>query len=995
MGCSMQTQHDVRLALQGVGMFDGLAADRVDDHLARYRRLHDIGHRGMAFYLLEVQERGLHQVFGYESTVEYAQHRHDLDERRTRELLHAGARLRELVLIDEAFCRHEISWSKVILLLRVANEEHEEAWLERARESGVGALKHDVRLARRGGPPRDPDDVKGLPEVRFPVRASLGVHSHELLETAQKKLGAERGRPATVEDVLELTMGIYLDLERTGKTPGWTHVPSSHFRIHLQAAGPEPDAPLLVQTDDGLYPLDADTAHGAVSSQRGACARCDGEHILDDDDEHENENDTENGHDHEHEHGPEHVRERKRDHQPGLEHPHDRVHGQAHGHAHGHAHGQAHGHAHGDAHGRAQGHGHGQGLDQPTPPALRRRVLARDRHRCRCCGRATQLHVHHIVLRSHGGRTKVYNLVTLCIRCHALVHAGLLVIEGTTTKKARFVDRNGHPIVRPDRTVDEARLLAIEAPPRRDPIGLQAAPGGTPSVEAEPRSVALADVPDTVDGDWWRRHARLIRSRPDRGLELWPGVPLDDASPPTNGASSFAERTSAAEGTSVVEGTSAVEGASAADGTPVAGGASSAEETSAAEGTSVVEETSAAEGGSVAEETSAPEGASAVEGTSAAERTSTVEGTSAADGASVVGGASSADPAAPVAVTSPESFDVAFAGLVGRDDVLARLRTERDGSRALGEPFPHTLLTGAPGTGKTTLAAGLAACSSGHLVRTNGPLLQDTASLLRLLASLAEGDILFLDEVHAVPAPVLELLYQAMSERRLALTLHEGGRGRAQGLEKAITLALPPFTVLAATTVPSELDRAFVSRFGVREHLEPLDDAALASLATARARARRFELTAEAGDRLAAHARGTPRELLRLLDRALHHAAARGRCLLDQAYVDRVLAQLGYDEQGLSRTERRCVALLRGCRDPIPASRLARLLGVDRRTLTEEVEPWLVRQGHIRITPRGRSPAPPRWAAADGAVPHLLGSAGRRKSAVGLAATPTLEGRPG
>ena len=156
----MHTIHEARHALEGLGMVDGLAAEQVDEHLGRYLRLDDVGRRGLAFYLCEMQARRLYQSFGYSSTTDYALRRHDLSARRTRELLHAGAQLRELALIDEAFCGHDITWSKVVLLLRVASAEHEAAWLDRARALGISELKREVRLAKRGGPPRDPDDIR-------------------------------------------------------------------------------------------------------------------------------------------------------------------------------------------------------------------------------------------------------------------------------------------------------------------------------------------------------------------------------------------------------------------------------------------------------------------------------------------------------------------------------------------------------------------------------------------------------------------------------------------------------------------------------------------------------------------------------------------------------------------------------------------------------------------------------------------------------------------
>jgi Holliday junction DNA helicase RuvB len=725
---------DVRQALEAAGLVPGLPLAEIHARLEAGLRLHDTGQRVLAFYLNEMDVGRLHQASGHGSTAHYAEARLGIDRRRTSELIAVGKKLLTLELVDHAFCRQEIGWSKVLLLVGVATPEHQEAWLDRARKLSCRALALEVRLSKPGSPPRPPGERKGLPEIRFRFDADVGTLTYGKLERAKQKLSAESGRSVTDAEFLDVMADLFLQLEEDGSVPGRTRVSSSLYRIVLR---PEAGGGLVMDSEVGPLPV-AD----------GEPILCDGEVV------------------------------------PAADAPTSP----------------------GD-------------LDSKTPPALRRRVLARDGYRCRCCGSRQRLMVHHVRFRSHGGATRMSNLVTLCVRCHALVHDGLLVLVGDDAATLRFEDATKRPVNEGAAPPEAGTALAL-APPLP---------------HAQPIPTTLAAIPDVVDGSWWRRHAHLVRFG-SKGLELEEGVPLPD------------------------------------------------------------------------------------------------------------GEADACEPA-----PSDGSTRDAFSAIVGQDGLLHRFESAARGSRARGRAFPHTLLTGPAGTGKTTVAHALAASLGRRLVKAVGPLLQDVHVLVRLLADLREGDVLFVEEVHAAPRPVLEALYEAMAEQRLSLTLHSGARARA------LRFALPAFTLVAATTEGGDLPTPLLGRFGLRESLGYYPKEVLSGLVTREARKSGVTLEARASARLADFARGTPREALRLLDRVLDEAAGRDTAHLGESAVTACLTRLGYDALGLEPLEQRYVSLLRRSLAPVPIARLARVLGASVRTLLRDVEPILFRMGLLEVTPRGRT----------------------------------------
>ncbi len=220
------------------------------------------------------------------------------------------------------------------------------------------------------------------------------------------------------------------------------------------------------------------------------------------------------------------------------------------------------------------------------------------------------------------------------------------------------------------------------------------------------------------------------------------------------------------------------------------------------------------------------------------------------------------------------------------------------------------------------------------------------------MTQLGSFDLLGIDEIHALPSRVAEALYEAIEDRVLTLPLSDGQNVRT------LTLELPPFTVVGATTETAALAKPLVMRFALREMLDWYDSDQLARILTRAADRSQIVLTPEAALVLARAGRDTPREALALLTRVRNAAVASGQSEIHADFASSTLTSQGIDPNGLDATDRRLLDLLAARRHPIGGTRLAALLGITPAILRDVHEPFLVRRGLLLITPRGRSLGP-------------------------------------
>jgi Holliday junction DNA helicase RuvB len=297
---------------------------------------------------------------------------------------------------------------------------------------------------------------------------------------------------------------------------------------------------------------------------------------------------------------------------------------------------------------------------------------------------------------------------------------------------------------------------------------------------------------------------------------------------------------------------------------------------------------------------------------------------------------------------------ITFDDFVGQDKVKANLRVFVEAARKRGEALDHVLLSGPPGLGKTTLARILAYELGVETRPSSGPVLERPGDLAGLLTSLPDRAILFLDEIHRMSGTVEEYLYPAMEDFEIDILIDKGPHARS------VRLHLNRFTLVGATTRSGLLTRPLRSRFGVECHLDFYLPADLARIAARSSRILGIELDAEGADEIARRSRGTPRVVNRLLRRIRDFAEVEGRGIIDGEMARHALERLDVDERGLNGMDLRILdAVVRRFEGgPVGLDTLAISVGEESDTIEEVHEPFLVREGLLKRTPRGRVATP-------------------------------------
>jgi holliday junction DNA helicase RuvB len=308
---------------------------------------------------------------------------------------------------------------------------------------------------------------------------------------------------------------------------------------------------------------------------------------------------------------------------------------------------------------------------------------------------------------------------------------------------------------------------------------------------------------------------------------------------------------------------------------------------------------------------------------------------------------------------------------IGQADARANLRVFIESARRRGEAMDHTLFHGPPGLGKTTLAQIIARELGVNFRMTSGPVLAKAGDLAAILTNLDARDVLFIDEIHRLNPAVEEVLYPALEDFELDLVIGEGPAARTVRIE------LQPFTLVGATTRLGLLTTPLRDRFGIPTRLQFYEVGELHEIVTRGARLLGIAAEADGALEIARRARGTPRIAGRLLRRVVDFALVEGDGRLTRKLADMALTRLGVDHLGLDGADRRYLALIAEnyAGGPVGVETLSAALSESRDAIEEVIEPFLLQQGLIQRTPRGRMLAQKAWTHLGLEAPKAAGQA--------------------
>ena len=291
-----------------------------------------------------------------------------------------------------------------------------------------------------------------------------------------------------------------------------------------------------------------------------------------------------------------------------------------------------------------------------------------------------------------------------------------------------------------------------------------------------------------------------------------------------------------------------------------------------------------------------------------------------------------------------------FSDFNGQQKVVENLDIFVQAAKMRGEPLDHTLLHGPPGLGKTTLSNIIANELGVNMKITSGPVLDKPGDLAGILTSLEPNDVLFIDEIHRLSHVVEEYLYSAMEDYRIDIMIDKGPSARS------IQIDLNPFTLVGATTRSGALTAPLRARFGINLHLEYYDNDVITKIISRSARLLNVECDCDAAGEIASRSRGTPRIANSLLRRVRDFAQVKGNGKITTEVANYALEALNIDKYGLDEIDNKilCTIIDKFGGGPVGISTIATAIGEDPGTIEEVYEPFLIKEGFVKRTPRGR-----------------------------------------